>query len=88
MTHSHSLDLALCEAILQRGDFCYLGLIGSLPKRRRFEKHLREEGYSNADLERLICPIGVEGIRSKEPAAIAVSVAAQLLRVREASGLV
>jgi xanthine dehydrogenase accessory factor len=81
MTHSHGLDLALCEAVLQRGDQAYLGLIGSKTKRRRFEKHLRAEGLSDVDLARLTCPIGLAGIRSKEPAFIAVSVAAQLLEV-------
>ena len=81
MTHSHALDLALCEAVLQRRDFAYLGLIGSGPKRRRFEQHLRDEGLTDADLARLTCPVGIGGIRSKEPAAIAIAVAAQLLQV-------
>ncbi len=83
MTHSHSLDLALCESILQRRDFSYLGLIGSAAKRKRFEKHLLEEGLSPEDLTRMRCPIGIVGIRSKNPAAIAVSVAAEMLTVRE-----
>ena len=83
MTHSHALDLALCEAVLKRGDQAFLGLIGSGAKRRRFEKHLREEGCNEDDLQGLTCPIGVDGIRSKQPASIAVSVAAQLLRVVE-----
>jgi xanthine dehydrogenase accessory factor len=33
MTHSHPLDEAICEAVLRRGDFAYLGLIGSKTKR-------------------------------------------------------
>ena len=36
-------------------------------------------------LDRLICPIGVSGIESKKPADIAVAVAAELLRVRDAA---
>ena len=44
MTHSHSLDLELCGHILKRGDFEYLGLIGSKTKRERFEKRLRQNG--------------------------------------------
>ena len=83
MTHSHALDLVLCEAVMQRRDYAYMGLIGSDAKRNRFEKHLREEGLIDDDLKRLICPIGVEGITSKVPAVIAVSVAAELLQVRE-----
>jgi xanthine dehydrogenase accessory factor len=81
MTHNHSLDMVLCEAVMQRRDFAYCGLIGSASKRKRFEKHLLEEGLTHADLKHLICPIGIGGIDSKRPAAIAVSVAAELLRV-------
>jgi xanthine dehydrogenase accessory factor len=87
MTHSHALDQALCEAILKRGDFQYLGLIGSETKRIRFEKRLREKGFNNNELERLICPIGIKDINSKEPGVIAVSVVAQLLRLYEINGI-
>jgi xanthine dehydrogenase accessory factor len=34
-------------------------------------------------LPRLTCPIGIAGIKGKEPGAIAVAVAAQLLEHRE-----
>ena len=40
MTHSHPLDEALAEAILRRDDFAYFGLIGSLSKRRQFERRM------------------------------------------------
>jgi xanthine dehydrogenase accessory factor len=85
MTHSHPLDEAICEAILRRGDFAYLGLIGSATKRARFVKRLGEAGIPAADLKRLHCPIGIPGIESKEPAAIAAAVAADLLIRRERS---
>lgn len=85
MTHSHPLDFELCERILRRGDFAYLGLIGSVPKRNRFMKYLRREGVPDAALARLTCPIGVAGITGKRPATIALAVAAQLLQVREAA---
>ena len=38
MTHSHALDFELTERILRRADFRYLGLIGSVTKRRTFER--------------------------------------------------
>jgi xanthine dehydrogenase accessory factor len=79
MTHSHPLDQALAEAILRRGDFRYFGLIGSLSKRRQFERRLAARGLPPAALLRMVCPIGIPGMESKEPAAIAVAVAAQLL---------
>jgi len=83
MTHSHSLDEAICAAVLGRGDFAYLGLIGSATKRARFAKRLAAAGIAQGQLARLVCPIGLPGIRSKEPAAIAASVAADLLIRRE-----
>jgi len=84
MTHSHKLDLMLCRQVLRRDDFRYLGLIGSLRKRRRFEQDLKGGGCGDDDLLRLTCPIGVEGITGKHPAEIAIAVAAELLRVRSA----
>ena len=83
MTHSHPLDEAICEAVLRRGDFSYLGLIGSKTKRARFRKRLAEAGLPRALVDRMACPIGLPDIKSKDPAAIAASVAADLLIRRE-----
>jgi xanthine dehydrogenase accessory factor len=83
MTHSHALDLELVEAILRRGDFAYCGMIGSQTKRRTFEKGLAKHGVPPAALARFTCPIGIPSIKGKEPGAIAVAVAAQLLELRE-----
>lgn len=84
VTHSHPVDLAICEQVLLRGDFAYCGLIGSRSKRRNFEKRLKLKGVTQAALNRLTCPIGIEGISGKRPAEIAVATAAQVLRIREA----
>ena len=83
MTHSHPMDYEICCEVLKRTDFAYCGLIGSLSKQRRFTKRLRTEEVGN--IERLTCPIGVGGISGKKPAEIAISVAAELLQVREAA---
>jgi xanthine dehydrogenase accessory factor len=83
MTHSHALDFEICDRILRRRDAAYCGLIGSHTKRRRFEKRYRALGMPAADLEQLACPIGVDGIRGKKPAEIAVSAAAEVLRAHE-----
>jgi xanthine dehydrogenase accessory factor len=81
MTYSHALDLAICHALLSRADFAYLGLIGSDTKRARFASRLADAGIDAARLARLICPIGLPGLNGKEPAVIAASVAADLLRM-------
>ncbi|WP_303983733.1 xanthine dehydrogenase accessory protein XdhC [Dongia mobilis] len=86
MTHSHALDFEIVQAILQRGSFASLGLIGSDTKRARFLQRLRESGVPAVDLARLQCPIGLAGIKSKIPAAIAIAVAAELL-LRPAVGM-
>jgi xanthine dehydrogenase accessory factor len=86
MTYSHTLDLAICHAVLQHGRFAYLGLIGSGTKRTRFLKRLAALGIDAQTLARLACPIGLEGLRGKEPAVIAVSVAADLLRLAAHAG--
>jgi len=78
MTHSHSLDEAVCLQLLMRGDFAYLGLIGSKSKRARFAKRLAAAGVSPAMLDQLICPIGISEINGKSPAHVALSIAADL----------
>lgn len=80
LTHSHDLDLAITEAILKRGDFGFLGLIGSQTKRARFVRRFTERGITPAALGRLTCPIGLPGIEGKEPEVIAIAVVAQLLQ--------
>jgi xanthine dehydrogenase accessory factor len=79
MTCSHALDLEICHAVLGRGDFAYLGLIGSATKRTRFASRLAALGHPPALIGRLTCPIGLPGLDGKAPAVIAVSVAADLL---------
>jgi len=80
MTHSHALDYALCRTLLERNDFAWLGLIGSMSKAARFRSRLAREGVPAEAIARLVCPIGVQGIASKWPSAIAVAIAAQLLQ--------
>ena len=84
MTHSHALDLDLVAASLRDGRFPYVGLIGSDTKRARFEKRLAALGLPAARIASLVCPIGIRGIDSKLPAAIAAATVAELLVKDEA----
>src|SRR5262249_33177547 len=81
MTYSHALDLAICHAVLRRGQFGHLGLIGSATKRVRFLKRLAGLGIAPVMLQRLTCPIRLAGVGRQEPAMIAVSTAAQLIEL-------
>ena len=80
MTHSHALDLAVLERALTRGGFPFVGLIGSDRKWSRFRKRLLAKGFPEATLASVHCPIGVTR-GSKEPGAIALSTATQLVEV-------
>ena len=84
MSHSHQLDQVICEQILLRRDFAYFGLIGSLSKRRQFERRMLARGIPEDRFGDMVCPIGTGTITSKEPMAIAVGVVSQLLQRREA----
>ncbi|MGI9505648.1 MAG: xanthine dehydrogenase accessory protein XdhC, partial [Geminicoccaceae bacterium] len=83
MTHSHALDLVICERALQCDDLAFCGLIGSATKLAKFRRRLTALGLSAAALNGLTCPIGIDGISGKHPSEIAVAVAAQLLQRRE-----
>jgi xanthine dehydrogenase accessory factor len=87
MTHAHPLDLRICERVLKRNDFRYCGLIGSRSKRIKFDKRFRADGIPEPTIQKLVCPIGIDGLTGKHPAQIAVSVAAQLLQIHESSRL-
>jgi xanthine dehydrogenase accessory protein XdhC len=79
LTHSHALDSMVCAAVLQRGDFAYLGLIGSRTKRARFERGFRDLDIPEDRIARLVCPIGGNRIKDKRPAVIAAMTAAELI---------
>ncbi|MBB5932094.1 xanthine dehydrogenase accessory factor [Streptomyces echinatus] len=84
MTHDHAEDAALCDAALRTSGLGSIGLIGSSAKWARFRKRLADEGgHDAATIDRIKTPIGLTEITGKEPATIAVSVAADLLRTFE-----
>ena len=87
MTHDHAEDAALCDAALRCPGLGSIGLIGSAAKWARFRHALAAEGHSREALDRITTPIGLPGIGGKEPATIAVSVAAALVLAFERAGV-
>ena len=79
MTHDHAEDAALCDAALRTEGLGSIGLIGSSAKWVRFQQKLAAEGHSPDEVARITTPIGLPELGGKEPATIAVSVAAALL---------
>lgn len=81
MTHDHAEDAALCDAALRNGQLATIGLIGSRAKWARFRQKLAEDGNSPEAIDSITTPIGLSDLPGKEPAVIAVSVAAWLLQL-------
>ncbi len=80
MTHAHGLDQhALAQALRTRAR--YIGMIGSRRKRSVIYGNLKKQGFTDEDLARVHCPVGLE-IGSETPAEIAVSILAQLIAAR------
>ena len=83
MTHSHELDLEVCEAVLSRGDATYLGLIASRSKARAFRSRLARKGFTEAELAGLTAPLG-GGVRTgNTPMEVAIAALADVLTSRE-----
>ncbi|TDW18473.1 xanthine dehydrogenase accessory protein XdhC [Kribbella kalugense] len=81
MTHDHAEDAALCDVAIRNDALATIGLIGSSAKWTRFQRKLAEDGNSAEAIARIVTPIGIPSVTGKEPAVIAVSVAAWLLEL-------
>lgn len=80
VTHDHALDQDLVEQLLPR-ELAWLGLIGSRTKAQKFRFRFRAAGMDPALFGRLRSPVGLD-IGAQTPEEIAVSIAAELIRVR------
>jgi xanthine dehydrogenase accessory factor len=83
MTHDHAEDAALCDAALRTGHLGSIGLIGSRAKWARFRQKLANEGHDPSAIARITTPIGLPELQGKDPATIALGVAASLLQLFE-----
>ena len=86
MSFSHAEDLEIVAACLrrqrERGDLPFIGLIGSRTKWATFRHRLQARGFSDEELARVTCPIGLPGITGKQPAVVALAAVAQLLALK------
>ncbi len=79
-TFNHAMDLAIVRALMER-DLGYLGMIGSMTKRRAVEQALTDDGVAAERIAELHTPMGLP-ISAQTPAEIAVSIAAELIQSR------
>lgn len=79
VTHDHALDFLIANEALSRSDAVYIGMVGSKTKRAKFTNWFREQGGDALALDKLILPIGVQGLGDKRPAVIAALAAAEIM---------
>lgn len=80
MTHGHNHDEEILRACVREA-YKYLGAIGSKRKSALMFERMKADGYTQEELARVHCPIGLP-IPSHTPAEIAVSIVAQLIEVK------
>ena len=90
MTNGHSFDLEVQDQVL-RGDFAYVGVIGSRKKTAAVNAKLRERGISEEAISRVHTPIGTH-IKAVTPEEIGISITGELIYTRalrrEACGII
>lgn len=80
VTRGHEHDAGvLAQALRTRAG--YIGMIGSRRKRDAVYARLRGQGFTDADLARVRCPIGLD-IGAETPEEIAVSIVSELIAHR------
>ncbi|MEO6244951.1 MAG: xanthine dehydrogenase accessory protein XdhC [Opitutaceae bacterium] len=82
MTKGHATDRPILQRALAERDFPFVAVIGSAAKAAILRRELIAGGLTPERAERFHCPAGLE-FGSNHPHEIALSIAAQLLTVRD-----
>lgn len=82
MTMGHTTDKPILLEILRTRQFPYVGVIGSRAKALKLKKDIAEAGLPEECKTAFHCPIGLD-VGNNHPQEIAVSIAAQLLQLRD-----
>jgi xanthine dehydrogenase accessory factor len=77
---SHANDKLVLSKLLRKKT-AYLGMMGSKNKVQEIFSKLKDDGFSDEDFKHVSAPIGVS-IKSETPAEIAVSIAAEIIHVK------
>ena len=84
VTRGHQHDLLCLERLIGR-DLAYLGMIGSRRKIKLMKEHLLAKGVPEESIAAVYMPIGLD-LGAQTPEEIAVSIAAELIKVRRGGG--
>ena len=80
MTLGYKFDEIVIRSLFGK-DFKYFGVLGSKAKMSKLLRDLRKDGFDEEKINRIRTPIGVE-INSRTPFEIAVSIAAEIIAVK------
>lgn len=80
MTHGHVADYVVQKQAMQANP-AYIGVIGSRNKVKTIAAKLAADGFTAEEISRVHTPIGI-AIKAETPDEIAISIAAELIRVR------
>jgi xanthine dehydrogenase accessory factor len=80
VTRGHSFDKVVLRQLLNK-NLAYLGMMGSKSKVSKIFSELRDEGVSPEILKKVHSPIGLS-ISSQTPEEIAVSIAAEVIKIK------
>ena len=84
VTRGHAGDYDVLKQTLKRPT-AYIGMIGSRNKVAEVYRMLREDGFSQEDLDRVYSPVGTN-IFAETPEEIAISIAGEMIKVRAGHG--
>jgi xanthine dehydrogenase accessory factor len=82
MTFGHKSDMTVLKQLLGK-NIKYLGMMGSDKKVAKIFETLKSEGYPDEMLGNVHAPIGIK-INSQTPVEIAISIAAEIIQVKNA----
>lgn len=80
MTNKYTEDKLVLSKLI-RNNFQFIGVLGSKAKLKTMWKVLLKEGFTQKELDKIYAPIGLS-IKSETPLEIAISIAAQIIKIR------
>jgi len=83
MTNNHTYDKAVLSLVVRK-KVKYLGMMGSKEKVAAIKNQMIDDGFSEKELHHLHAPIGIS-IRSETPDEIAVSIAAEIIKIKNSN---
>jgi len=85
ITTDHISDEAALRAAL-KSPAPYIGMIGSIAKCKTILEHVRSDGFTEQDFERVYAPIGLD-LGGPSPQEIAVAILAEVIACRRKKGI-